>query len=230
MTEDKRFYGIYRGICIDSEDPEDLGRLTLQVPQLFGQDVTNWAPGITGGLNQSQYTYGTFYTTADQAVTGANTATIITHWTSADTNKTYLDGNRIYVEETGDYALQFSAVMAKSTANSQNADIWIRKNGVDIPDSDTSVTLAGSSAESVISASVILDLEAGEYIEFVFSGVSSTTKLVYYPARTAPIRPACPGVIATLSLTGKYKPKPGTLVWVSFIDGDPNFPVWMGAY
>ena len=44
MSEDKRFYGIYQGICIDNEDPENDNRIRLQVPQVLGQAVTDWAP------------------------------------------------------------------------------------------------------------------------------------------------------------------------------------------
>ena len=42
-NEDKRFYGIYLGICADVDDPDDANRIRLQVPQLFGEEITEWA-------------------------------------------------------------------------------------------------------------------------------------------------------------------------------------------
>jgi len=40
---DKRFYGVYRGVVADSNDPDNLGKLKLQVPQILGSAVTSWA-------------------------------------------------------------------------------------------------------------------------------------------------------------------------------------------
>jgi hypothetical protein len=40
---DARFYGLYRGVCIDIDDPDKLNRITLQVPQVLGTQITNWA-------------------------------------------------------------------------------------------------------------------------------------------------------------------------------------------
>ena len=38
------FFGKYRGIVVDNNDPENLGRLKINVPSLFGNDlVTGWA-------------------------------------------------------------------------------------------------------------------------------------------------------------------------------------------
>ncbi len=38
-----RFFGVYRGIVVDNQDPLNRGRLRVQVPQLFGTEVTGWA-------------------------------------------------------------------------------------------------------------------------------------------------------------------------------------------
>lgn len=43
MHEDKRFYGIYRGICVDNQDPDGAYKITVQVPQLLGTATTSWA-------------------------------------------------------------------------------------------------------------------------------------------------------------------------------------------
>jgi hypothetical protein len=43
MIDDKRFYGIYLGICVDVDDDEKDNRIRLQVPQVLGQAETGWA-------------------------------------------------------------------------------------------------------------------------------------------------------------------------------------------
>jgi len=41
---ERRFYGKYRGIVVDNQDPAKLGRLKLKVPSVLGADVvTGWA-------------------------------------------------------------------------------------------------------------------------------------------------------------------------------------------
>lgn len=40
---EKRFYGIYEGICSDNADPTFINRIKLQIPQLLGTEVTDWA-------------------------------------------------------------------------------------------------------------------------------------------------------------------------------------------
>lgn len=43
MTYDKRFYGIYEGLCTNNEDPENQYKVKLKVPQVLGQEETEWA-------------------------------------------------------------------------------------------------------------------------------------------------------------------------------------------
>ena len=50
---ERRFYGKYRGIVVDNQDPSKLGRLKLRVPSVLGKDVvTGWATPCVpyGGL------------------------------------------------------------------------------------------------------------------------------------------------------------------------------------
>ena len=225
LSEDKH-YGIYRGLVADNNDPEGLGRVKLVIPQILGQSVTTWAWPVGGGITQSKWPYGTFYTITDQAI-GVNTATVVNNWVEADTNRTYLDGTRIYVEESGDYFVQFSCMFIKTNASSGTANMWFRKNGADIPDSNTKITLAGNNSEITMTVSLILDLDAGDYIQFASSASNTNTFLSH---DNAGVGPAVPGIIATLNLIGKWKPQPNTGVWVMFEGGDPHFPVWFGGF
>jgi len=53
---EQRFYGKYRGIVVDNADPEQLGRLTVRVPSVLGENVvTGWATPCVpygGDVNQ----------------------------------------------------------------------------------------------------------------------------------------------------------------------------------
>lgn len=225
MSHDEKYFGFYRGVVIDNNDPKNLGRIKMIVPQVMGEQVTDWAWPVGGAISQVNYPYGTFYTEADQLI-GVNTATVVNNWVQSDVNKAYLDGTRIYVEETGDYFVQFSCMFVKTNSSSGTANMWLRKNGTDIPDSNTRITLAGNDAEITMTVGLILDLNAGDYIQFVSSANSTNT---YLSHDNAGVGPVVPGIIATLNLVGKYKPRPSQAVWASFEGGDPNFPLWIGA-
>ncbi|WP_020588521.1 phage baseplate assembly protein V [Desulfobacter curvatus] len=44
IRSQERYYGKYRGLVVDNQDPENRARLTLQVPAIMGSDaVTHWA-------------------------------------------------------------------------------------------------------------------------------------------------------------------------------------------
>jgi hypothetical protein len=54
---DKRFYGVYRGVVTDSNDPDGLARIRAQVPQILGVASTGWAWPVTPvGISLINYT------------------------------------------------------------------------------------------------------------------------------------------------------------------------------
>lgn len=43
MAESKRFYGAYRGTVVSTKDPDKLRRIKVTVPQVLGEEATEWA-------------------------------------------------------------------------------------------------------------------------------------------------------------------------------------------
>lgn len=43
MSSDDKFYGIYRAVCMDNVDPLEKNRIKVQVPQVLGQSISDWA-------------------------------------------------------------------------------------------------------------------------------------------------------------------------------------------
>lgn len=55
---DQKYYGKYRGVVVDNNDPEKLGRLKVKVPNILGNDVvTGWAMPCApyGGANDQGF-------------------------------------------------------------------------------------------------------------------------------------------------------------------------------
>ena len=50
-TEDKRFYGLYHGLVMDTNDPQNRGRIQVQVPQVTGSAITDWTDVCSNGGN-----------------------------------------------------------------------------------------------------------------------------------------------------------------------------------
>ena len=39
----KKFFGKYRGVVVDNQDPEMIGRVLAQVPDVLGEATSSWA-------------------------------------------------------------------------------------------------------------------------------------------------------------------------------------------
>ncbi len=225
--DDAKYYGMYRGVVVDNADPLDRGRVKVIVPQVSGEAVTDWAWPVGGNLSQYMYPYGTFTTTVDQYPSGANTAKIITHETVEDSNQIFVDGSRIYVEQSGDYFIQYSTTFAINSSNAQTVDVWFKLNGQNIPRSNTKFILSGNPNQRNVTKGGVIDLQAGDYLELAFAATDVNVHVASDPATS--VHPLSAGSVFSIHLAGKFKPKPETAVWVSFEGGDPNFPLWIGV-
>jgi hypothetical protein len=232
---DKRFYGIYRGLVVSNDDQSKQGRVKLQVPQILGSAVTNWAWPIVGGLGSINAPYGVFTFNGTQAAASTTTAYVVAHDTTEDSGGgVYLDltdsGEKIVVTHSGDYQIIFSAEFECSVASTRSVDIWLRVNGVDVPRSNSRVQLNGSNSYVLACVPFIIDLETGDYISIAWRADGTNVSMKTLTGLTSPTRPNIPAIITSVAFVGNYRPSPGTSVWVMFEGGDPNFPLWLGAY
>jgi hypothetical protein len=150
--------------------------------------------------------YGAFQDNTSQTASSINTAYAVKLNTTDLTNGVTVvnDGSsnptRITLANTGIYNIQFSLQLEK-TGGSGNmiADIWIRKNGVDIPSTTGKVVLTGSAnASPVIAAwNYVLDLSGGDYIQLMWS-TSNTNIEIIAAVATSP-HPAIPSAILTIT-------------------------------
>lgn len=152
--------------------------------------------------------YGSFYSTTTFTPAAINTAYAITFnktYTRADGSEVvygvYVDHtitSRIYVDNTATYNFQFSAQLKKTGGGTYNMFIWPRINGVNVADSATQVTLTGgANAASVAAWNFVLNLQAGDYFELIYSA-DSTNVSIPYVAASSPV-PAIPSVILTVT-------------------------------
>jgi len=143
--------------------------------------------------------YGAFHDSTTQTAAVINTAYPIT-LSATDISFGVTRGtptSRIYVDRPGAYNFQFSMQLNKTSAAAKKVWIWYRLNGVNAADSATEVTLAGSSAAIVAAWNFVLNMNAGDYFELVWSTDDTACQIVSL-ASVAPV-PAIPSVILTVT-------------------------------
>ena len=107
--------------------------------------------------------------------------------------------SRITAQYNGIYNLQFSAQIQKTQGgSSQDIYIWIRKQGVDVPDSSTKLTLANNGVFIVAAWNFFVSLNAGQYVELMWYATDSHIEL-FYQANPVSTVPGIPSVIATIN-------------------------------
>jgi hypothetical protein len=163
--------------------------------------------GVTGpaGAGGTQGYWGSFWDVTDQTAAAINTAYPVNLGVSDANNLgvSIVSSNRITVANAGVYNVQFSFQLNNPAAQVHVAGIWIRLNGVDIPDTRGSVGVPdkqGSVDGQVLPAwNYVLKLNAGDYFQFYWSVNDTLVTLKTLPAGTTPTSPRVPSAIVTVT-------------------------------
>lgn len=146
--------------------------------------------------------YGAFSDNLDQ--TGSITAgtAIQCNTTDVADGITVVSNTRFTVPNTGLYNFQFSAQLKNTDNAQQDATIWFRIDGVDVPNSATQITIparksAGIFGYAVAAWNIFLQMNAGQYMEIIWLPTSTTVTVEALPASVSPAYPAIPSVIVT---------------------------------
>lgn len=105
--------------------------------------------------------------------------------------------NRVYVNETGVYNIQYSAQLDKTGGAASAVYIWLRINGVNVPNSAGKVVIDGPNAETIPAWNFVDVLEAGDYFELAWQ--SSDTNVVIAQEPASGNVPEIPSIILTVT-------------------------------
>lgn len=172
--------------------------LLSQIAELQKQvQALEVVPPTTPQLKRARY--GSFYDTTTQTGTVINTAKAITFNTTDLSNGVYLGTptSRVYVDTPGIYNFDTSFQLDKTSGGSGDFYIWFRLNGVDVANSASYIQIQGNNHEIFSSLNYFFDLNAGDYVEIMFS-VSTLSVEVAAFAAAAPV-PAIPSIILTVA-------------------------------
>lgn len=147
--------------------------------------------------------FGSFYDTTDQTAASTTTAYAVTlNTTALSNNVSLVDSSKITFATDGVYNIQFSIQLSNNDNATQDIDIWFRKNGVDIDNSNSRFGLAprksaGDPYHVIGSLNFVDSFVADDYVELYWRTSSTNAYIEYYSAPSSPTRPAIPSVILT---------------------------------
>ena len=185
----------------------------LYFSQTFS-NIGNYATRITNALGAlfgprgGKYLnapYGAFHDSTDQVAASTTAATAITFDTTDFSNGVTLsNSSRFNVSQSGIYNIQFSIQLKNTTNDSHNVDIWFRKNGTNIDNSNSRYhpparKSTGDPSHMIASLNFFASLAANDYVEIVFKVDNVDVTLEHFAASSTPTRPAVPSAIVTLS-------------------------------
>jgi len=149
--------------------------------------------------------YGAFQDSTDQTAANTTTAYAITFDTTDFTNGVTLsNSSRLNVAQAGIYNLQFSIQFKNTTNDGQDVDVWIRKNGTNIDNSNSRFHAparksGGDPSHLIAALNLFVSLAASDYVEIMWRPTDVGVSLEHFATSSSPTRPAVPSVIATLS-------------------------------
>lgn len=157
--------------------------------------------GIQGIPGTMSAYYGNFYSTAIQTnpvARGVNAMTF--NGTPDAVGVSIVSNSQIKVANAGTYNLQFSAQVEKTDSGNDSIDIWLAKEGTNVPWSNTRLWLYGNGDKHVAAWNFIVTLAANEYVQIYWSSPDTDVRLYAETASTEPNRPpGIPSVIATIT-------------------------------
>ena len=153
--------------------------------------------------------YGSFYSTATITPAAADTAYIVPI-TDTDINNgiTISNTGTITIDRAGLYNIQFSLQLSNTDTSDQHFfDVWFRKNGTDIPNSNTQYSVikehSGTTGKTVAALNFVVDAAANDEYELVYAVDDVNVVIEGVPAQASPYaRPATPAVIVTVVPVG----------------------------
>jgi len=149
--------------------------------------------------------YGAFQDGTDQVAANTTTAYAVTFDTTDFSNGVTLsNSSRLNVSQAGIYDIQFSIQFKNTTNDGQDVDVWFRKNGTNIANSNSRFHVVarkstGDPSHLIAAINFFVSLSANDYIEIMWRPSDVGVSIEHFAASSTPTRPAVPSVIATLS-------------------------------
>ena len=177
---------------------------TLYDERIGYDSLIFFVPLSTAAENDSA-PYGAFQDSTDQTAANTTTAYTITFDTTDYENGIYLsNSSRLNVRNYGIYNIQFSFQFKNTTNDTQDVDIWFRKNGSDVAKSNSRFGMqarksSGDPSHVIVAMNYFIEMNAGDYAQIMWRPSDIGVSIEAYGTSTTPTRPAIPSAIVTVA-------------------------------
>jgi len=165
------------------------------------------------GFNTATGSYGSFYDTTTQTNPVANIPRSMSFNETDITNGVSISGSTspfntyIKTENPGVYNIQFSAQVEKTDSGTDVITIWLRKNGIDLTDSATKLTLTGNGTKVVAAWNWFVSSAANDYYQIIWVSADTGMRLYAEPINDTP---GIPSVILTVNRIDQFLSNTGS--------------------
>ena len=149
--------------------------------------------------------YGAFQDSTSQTAASTTVAYPVTfNTTDFSSGVSMASGSRITVADSGIWNLQFSIQLKNTTNDGQDVDIWFRKNGTNIPNSNSRFHPparkgAGNPSHIIAALNFYVEMNETDYIEIMWRTENTGVSIEAFGTSTSPTRPAVPSAIVTVN-------------------------------
>jgi len=190
------------GANISLSPTNGLGQVTVSAT-LSGSTIFNTSTG----------SYGSFYDTTTQTNPVGNVPRSMSLNTTDITNGVSISGSTspfntyIKTQNAGVYNIQFSAQLDKTDSGTDEIVIWLRKNGINLTDTATTVTLVGNNAKNVAAWNWFVNSAANDYYQIIWQSPDTNVRLFAEPTDG---HPGIPSVIVTANRVDQFLSNTGS--------------------
>lgn len=111
---------------------------------------------------------------------------------------TIIDGTEITFDKAGKYNIQFSAQVEKTDSGKDDVEFWLVRNGNNVANSSTMLTLSGNNDKSVAAWNWLVNVAANDAYQIAWYSADAEVQMHYRGTAATPTRPAVPSVILTV--------------------------------
>lgn len=167
-----------------------------QIKTFIGESL-NITAGTVPFNTITNRAYGQFESVRDQTAVSANVAYVVEFDTSAAFNSgiTIASSSNITVAAAGVYSVNASIQFANSDSSNHTSTFWFRKNGTNLPNSASiiSVPKVADGGKTLAQVTIFESLTVSSYIQLVWSASNTAVSLDYTTA--SGVIPEVPSVI-----------------------------------
>lgn len=145
------------------------------------------------------------YSTSSEAAASSTAENIFAFDTASYSQYIYLSASsRFKVDYPGLYNIQFSIQFTNSDNNvPHQAGCWLKKDGSNVPDSYSELTVdgehGGGKGQAILSLNLYEVIQSNSYIELAWWADNTAVYTETLPTQSSPTRPKAPSVILTMN-------------------------------